>query len=257
MRRIVAASLKFRSIIIALAAALMIVGGAQLSNASVDVFPEFAPPFVEVQTEGFGMSTEEVESLITVPIEQSLNSIPGVDPLRSKSVPGLSSIKLNSPTERTGSGPSVCQRAGGGGGADAATGGGSALTLPPLSATSRAMKIGLTSDTWSLNDMSMITYWKIRWRLLRVPGVANVVIWGNRFKQVQVQTDPKLLRKYGMSWKSIDGQPLRPWIRPSAATRPPPTPGWAASSKHPASPCHRSCPGDRAPTGCRDRGEQP
>ena len=67
MRRIVAASLKFRSIIIALAAALMIVGGAQLSSASVDVFPEFAPPKVEVQTACLGLTAAEVEELVSVP----------------------------------------------------------------------------------------------------------------------------------------------------------------------------------------------
>lgn len=200
MRWIIGSSLKFRFLVLALAVAMMAYGTTQIDDTPVDVFPEFAPPFVEVQTEGFGMSTEEVESLITVPIEQSLNSTPGVETLRSKSVPGLSSIKLifsqgTDPVqarqfvnERVAAAvPTLPQAAG------------LPWTLPPLSATSRAMKIGLTSDVYSLNDLSMITYWKIRWRLLRVPGVANVVIWGNRFKQVQVQTDPKLLAKHGVT----------------------------------------------------------
>ncbi len=200
MRWIIGSSLKFRFLVLALAAGMMAYGVTQIDDTPVDVFPEFAPPFVEVQTEGFGMSTEEVESLLTVPLEQSLNSTPGVETLRSKSVPGLSSIKLifaqgTDPVqarqfvnERVAAAvPTLPQAAG------------LPWTLPPLSATSRALKIGLTSDVYSLNDLSMITYWKIRWRLLRVPGVANVVIWGNRFKQIQVQTDPKLLRKHGVT----------------------------------------------------------
>ena len=94
MRRIVAASLKFRSIIIALAAALMIVGGAQLSSASVDVFPEFAPPKVEVQTACLGLTAAEVEELVSVPMEEAFNGIDGLDHMRSKSVPQLSSIVM-------------------------------------------------------------------------------------------------------------------------------------------------------------------
>ena len=90
MRRIVAASLRFRSIIIAMAAALMIVGGAQLSSASVDVFPEFAPPRVEVQTACLGLTASEVEELVTVPMEQAFNGIDGLDQMRSKSVSQLS-----------------------------------------------------------------------------------------------------------------------------------------------------------------------
>src|SRR5207248_8221426 len=53
--------------------------------------------------------------------------------------------------------------------------------LPPLSATSRLMQIGLTSDKYSLTDLAMTAYWNIRWRLMAVPGVANVVIWGDRW----------------------------------------------------------------------------
>ena len=94
MRRIIAASLRFRSIIIAMAAALMIVGGAQLSSASVDVFPEFAPPKVEVQTACLGLTASEVEELVSVPLEEAFNGIDGLDHMRSKSVSQLSSIVL-------------------------------------------------------------------------------------------------------------------------------------------------------------------
>jgi CzcA family heavy metal efflux pump len=191
MRRIVAASLRFRSIIIAMAAALMIVGGAQLSSASVDVFPEFAPPRVEVQTACLGLTASEVEELVTVPMEEAFNGIDGLDQMRSKSVSQLSAIVLEFkpgtdlltarqlvsermatviPTLPTWAAPP--------------------LMLQPLSSTSRVMKIGLSSDTRSLIEMSMISYWNIRAHLLRVPGVANVAIWGERLQMLQVQVDP-------------------------------------------------------------------
>src|SRR2546421_8491185 len=75
--------------------------------------------------------------------------------------------------------------------------------LPPLSATSRVMKIGLSSNAYSQTDLSMIAYWTIRWRLMAVPGVANVVIWGDRFKQLQVQADPKKLQEYHVSLDEV------------------------------------------------------
>ncbi len=200
MRWIIGSSLKFRFLVLAVAAAMMAFGASRVGDMPVDVFPEFAPPFVEVQTEGPGMSTEEVESLITVPLEQALNSTPGVDVLKSKTVPGLSSIKLifkqgtdslaarQFVNERVAAAiPTLPQAAG------------IPWTLPPLSATSRALKIGLSSETIDVTDLSMITYWKLRWRLMTVPGVANVVIWGNRFKQIQLLTDPELLRKHKIS----------------------------------------------------------
>src|SRR5204863_8913839 len=94
MRWIVRSSLHFRFIVVALAVGMVAFGGTRLSNMPVDVFPEFAPPFVEVQTEGLGMSTEEVETLITIPMEQALNSTPGLETMRSTTVPGLSAITL-------------------------------------------------------------------------------------------------------------------------------------------------------------------
>ena len=195
MRWIVGSSLKFRFLVLAVAAGLMVFGADRLRNTPVDVFPEFAPPFVEVQTEGLGMSTEEVESLITVPLENALNGTPDLDVLRSKSVPGLSAITLifkpgtdslearQFVNERLATAiPSLPQSAG------------VPYALQPLSATSRTMHIGISSDVYNLTDVSMITYWTIRWRLMAVPGVANVVIWGDRWKQLQLQVDPDRLR---------------------------------------------------------------
>ncbi|RNL57280.1 efflux RND transporter permease subunit [Arthrobacter oryzae] len=204
MRRIVAASLRFRSIIIAMAAALMIVGGTQLSSASVDVFPEFAPPRVEVQTACLGLTAAEVEQLVSVPLEEAFNGIDGLDHMRSKSVPQLSSIIMEFkndmdlltarqlvsermatviPTLPTWAAPPIM--------------------LQPLSSTSRVMKIGLSSDTRSLIEMSMISYWNIRAHLLRVPGVANVAIWGERLQMLQVQVDPAKLAANDVTLENV------------------------------------------------------
>jgi CzcA family heavy metal efflux pump len=200
MRWIVATSLRFRYIVVALGVAMMVFGGGLLRDTPVDVFPEFAQPKVEIQTYSLGLSAEEVESLVTVPLEQSLQGLPQVDTVRSKSVPALSSIVLlfDRGTDLLHARQLVQERV------EAAT-----PTLPtwssppvmiqPLSSTSRVMKIGLTSDRISLIEMSTIAYWKIRARLLRVPGVANVPIWGERLQQMHVQVDPKKLQAHDVS----------------------------------------------------------
>ncbi|HEY3207207.1 MAG TPA: efflux RND transporter permease subunit [Gaiellaceae bacterium] len=200
MRWLVGSSLRFRFLVVACAAGMMAFGATQIRGMPVDVFPEFAPPFIEIQTEGLGMSTEEVESLITVPLEQALNSTPQLDVMRSKTVPGLSAITLvfkpgtdslrarQFVNERLAVAiPSLPQSAG------------IPWILQPLSATSRVLKIGISSDRYSLTDLSMIAYWTIRWRLMAVPGVANVVIWGDRWKQLQLQVDPERLQAHGVS----------------------------------------------------------
>src|SRR3954471_9829015 len=94
MNWIVSTSLRLRVVVLALSIVLMIVGIQRARNAPLDVFPEFAPPLIEIQTEAPGLSTEEVESLISVPLENSLNGTIGLKTIRSKSVLGLSSVVL-------------------------------------------------------------------------------------------------------------------------------------------------------------------
>jgi Cu/Ag efflux pump CusA len=92
MRRVVSASLRFRYLVVALAVGMVLVGAAQLRDVPVDVFPEFAPPRVQIQTPALGMSAAEVESLVTTPMEQALSGVEGLDILRSKSAPQVSAI---------------------------------------------------------------------------------------------------------------------------------------------------------------------
>jgi Cu/Ag efflux pump CusA len=95
MRAIVAWSLRYRLLVLGIAAGTMLFGYTQLSRASVDTLPEFGPPYVEVQTEALGLSAEEVEQLITVPLEADLlHGVAFLDEIHSQSVPGLSSIVM-------------------------------------------------------------------------------------------------------------------------------------------------------------------
>ena len=206
LRWIVGSSLKLRYLVVGLAAALMFFGTGQLRDAPVDVFPEFAPPRVEIQTPSLGLSASEVESLVTVPLEHALNGLPGLDVIRSKSVEQLSSIELifDPGTDLLTARQLVQERI--------AT---VTPTLPswsappamvqPLSATSRVMKIGLSSTDADLDliDLSMVAYWKIRARLLRVPGVANVPIWGQRPEMLHVQVDPERLRRNDLTLEQV------------------------------------------------------
>src|SRR5215212_487475 len=95
MRWVVGTSLRFRFAVIVIAAAMLFLGIVQLRRMPLDVLPEFAPPYVEIQTEALGLSAEEVEQLITVPLEQDLlNGVAWLDEIRSESLPGLSRIEL-------------------------------------------------------------------------------------------------------------------------------------------------------------------
>src|SRR6478672_5401604 len=204
IRAIVGTSLRLRYIVILLAGAMMVYGITKFPHMPVDVFPEFAPVRVEVQTATNGLSAEEAESFVTVPLEQALNGVDGLDIMRSKSVPDESSIEMFFkpgtdelkarqlvqermqqviPSLPTWAAPPVI--------------------IPPVSVTGRFMKIGISSDTMSQIDMSMIAYWTIRARIMQVPGVANVAIWGERIKLPQVQVDPKRMGEQGVTVEEV------------------------------------------------------
>ncbi len=204
LRLIIATSLRFRFIIVASAAVLMFFGLGQIRNMPVDVFPEFAPPKVEVQTITLGLSAAEVESLVTVPLEQALAGVEGLDILRSKSVAQLSQIEMifESGTDLLRARQLVQERINGITGT-LPTWASPPFIMQPLSATSRVMKIGLSSDTVDLLDLSSMSYWTIRARLLGVPGVANVMIYGERLEQMQVQVIPEKLAEHGISIATV------------------------------------------------------
>jgi CzcA family heavy metal efflux pump len=205
MRWIVGSSLKFRYIVIFIAAALVFFGTTQLRDMPVDVIPEFAPPRVEIQTPALGLSAAEVESLVSIPLEEQLTGIPGVDVMRSKSVEQLSSVLLifEPGTDLMLARQLVQERLATAMENTIPPDVGPPVMLQPLSSTSRIMKIGLSSEELSLRELSMTAYWKIRARLLGVPGVANVAIWGERLQMLQVQVEPARLRENGVSLEQI------------------------------------------------------
>jgi CzcA family heavy metal efflux pump len=192
---LVTTSLQFRVAVLALCAVLVAVGLRTAERAPLDVFPEFAPPLVEIQTEAPGLSATEVEELVTAPIENALNGTAGVKTIRSKSVLGLSQVvllfdqgadvirarqlvqeRLATETRQL---PAVAKPP---------------IILQPLSSTSRVMKIGVWSDTLSQRDLTVLALWTIRPKLMSCPGVANVAIWGQRNREFQILIDPDHLR---------------------------------------------------------------
>lgn len=204
LREIVAKSLRFRYLTVFIGVTLVVAGVGRINAMPVDVFPEFAPPQVEIQTPCLGLSSTEVEEFVTVPLEEVLSGTPGLDVMRSKSVEQLSSIKLifKQGTDLIEARQLVQERL-----ALAVpslpTWASPPVMLPPLSSTSRTMKIGISSNEMSVMELSMITYWKIRERLLRVPGVANIAIWGERIQMLQVQVDPVRMAKYGVPIEEV------------------------------------------------------
>ena len=197
-------SVRLRVVVLALCMVLLVVGSRSIRRAPLDVFPEFAPAIVEIQTEAPGLSTDEVESLITVPIENALNGIPHVKTLRSKSVLGLSQVVLilEDGTDPLKVRQMVQERVA----AEARllpTVAKPPVILQPLSSTSRVMKIGVWSKTLSQRDLTEIVMWTVRPKLMSVTGVANVAVWGQRDKQFQVLVDPDRLRANGVTLDAV------------------------------------------------------
>ncbi len=201
---LVSTSLHFRVMVVAVAVLLMVAGFQTARVTPLDVFPEFAPPLVEIQTEAPGLSTEEVESLITVPLESALNGTAWLETIRSKSVLGLSSVVLifEEGTDLMRARQLVQERLA----VEAAhlpAVSKPPVMLSPLSSTSRVLKIGLSSEKLSQMDMTILAKWTIRPRLMAIPGVANVAIWGQRDRQFQVLVDPEVLRAHDITLDAV------------------------------------------------------
>jgi CzcA family heavy metal efflux pump len=205
MNSIVKASLKFQFLVLTIAITLMAVGITQFRGMPVDVLPEFLPPYVEIQTEALGLSAEEVEQMITVPMEQDLLAgVAWLDVIRSESVPGLSSILVyfEPGTDLYRARQMVSERL-----AQAAVAIPNVSQPPtmiqPLSSQSRFMIVSLSSEELSLIELSVLARWTITPQLMGVPGVAHVAIWGNRDRQLQVLVDPAKLKEQGVSLDTV------------------------------------------------------
>jgi CzcA family heavy metal efflux pump len=201
---IVRFSLRFRGVILALACVVLGYGLYALSRAQYDVFPEFAPPQVVIQTEAPGLSPEQVEVLVTQPIENAINGVAGIESLRSGSIQGLSIITVTFYTgsdiyrdrqvlaERlatlSGQLPQDIQ---------------APVMTPLTSSTSVMLAVGLTSEKQSLMDLRTIADWTVKQRLLSVPGVAKVAVFSEEARQLQIQVRPDRLIQYNLAIEDV------------------------------------------------------
>jgi CzcA family heavy metal efflux pump len=204
MSWIIRTALRLRTLTVAAAAIVIVLGIRAARETPFDVFPEFAPVLVEVQTEAPGLATEEVERLVTIPIENALNGVSWLDTIRSRTVLGLSAVVLifEDGTDLMAARQMVQERLGTVANRLPAVAR-PPVILPPLSATSRIMKIGLTSETLSQLDLSSLARWTIRPRLNAIQGVANVAIWGEQVREIQALVDPVRLRANEVSLTQI------------------------------------------------------
>ncbi len=202
--RLIAWSLHNRLIVFAITLVLFVAGGYSLQRMPVDVFPEFAPPQVVIQTEAPGMAPQDVELLVTYPLESAINGTPGVSDVRSKTSVGLSTITVifNANTdvyldrqlvnERI---QNILSRL--------PAGAKPPVMLPVTSAVGWLVKYALTSNTLSPEELRTLSDWEIRPRILALGGIASVVSIGGEVKQYQVRLDPGRMLAYQISAEEV------------------------------------------------------
>ena len=197
-------SVRFRGVIVALSCLLLVYGGYRLSQTSLDIFPEFSPKLVIIQTESPGLSSEQVEVQVSRRIENALSGQVGLDSIRSQSIQGLSVVTLifDDDSDLFLDRQLVAERL-----ANVATqlpeGIGPPIMVPLTSSSSTIMTIGVTSETVSLMDLRTLVDWTVTPRLLSVAGVADVNVFGGEVRQFQIQIMPDALRRHGLSIEDV------------------------------------------------------
>jgi CzcA family heavy metal efflux pump len=204
LARLVAASLRHRGVVLAAALAVGLYGAWTARHAELDVLPDFAPPLVVVQTEAPGLAPDQVETLVTTPIESALGGMVGLESLRSESIQGLSVVtaQFSEATDVYRARQLLAESL-----ADVATRLPAGVQPPrpsPLtSATMDVLKIGLTSRIRTPMELRTLADWVIRPRLLMVPGVARINIFGGEVRQIQVTIDAQRLRAHGLAMSDV------------------------------------------------------
>ncbi len=201
---IVLQSLRFRRIVTALAALIIAYGISVTMHAKLDVFPEFVQPQVTVQAEAPGLAPEQVEALVTRPVEAAINGAGDLEFVRSESIPGLSAVTAlfregtNVFTARQTLAEKLAETAG------HLPDGVKAPTMSPLtSSTMDLLKIGLLSDVRTPMELRSFADWTLRPRLLSVPGIAHINVYGGEVRQLQVQIHPDRLIAYDLTIDDI------------------------------------------------------
>jgi CzcA family heavy metal efflux pump len=197
-------SIRHRGVVIGLAVALVVYGAGKVAAARLDVFPEFAPPQVSIQTEAPGLSPEQVEILVTKPLEESINGVEGIAAVRSQSIQGLSVITavLAERVDIYRARQSLAERLGEAAGRLPDTVHPPVLT-PLTSSSSTVLVVGITSKTRTAMEQRTFADWVLRPRLLATPGVSKVAIFGGEVRQLQIQLDPERLRLYGVGLTEV------------------------------------------------------
>src|SRR5438445_4634417 len=193
-------SLRFRGVVITLGILVLGYGVYTASRSQLDVFPEFAPPQVVIQTEAVGLSPEQVEQLVTRPIETAVNGVARLESIRSQSIQGLSIVAavFAEGTNVLQARQMVSERL-----VEVASripqGVGPPAMAPLTSATSDVLQVGLTSERRSLMEIRTFADWTLRPRLLAVPGVAKIVVFGGAVREHQIQVRRDRLVQFSTS----------------------------------------------------------
>ncbi|HSI38727.1 MAG TPA: efflux RND transporter permease subunit [Methylotenera sp.] len=204
MSALVRFSIRFSGVIIGLATLVVLYGFYSLSRTNLDVFPEFSPTQIIIQTESPGLSAELVESLVSQPIETSIAGTVGIESMRSQSIPGLSIVTIifDESTDIYRNRQVIAERLAT---LNTQLPQGIIPNITPLtSSASTVLGIGLTSTTRSLTELRTIVDWTIVPHLLAIPGVADVNVFGGKVRQFQIQVDPEKMIRYGVSLIQIE-----------------------------------------------------
>lgn len=200
MRALVGLCVRHYGAVTALSAVAFILGCLLAMRVPLDVFPEFVPTQVQVQTEAPGFAPQQVEELVTRPIENAVNGSAGLATLRSESIPGLSVVTITFAEgvdvhiARQGISERLAEL-----GSALPAGVGSPKLSPLVSSTMDLLKIGLLSDSADPYTLRDTADWLIKPRLLAVPGVAHVLVFGGAVRQIQILPDQQKLTTYGVT----------------------------------------------------------
>src|SRR3982751_388686 len=204
LQAIVHWALRFRGVVLSLACVVLGYGTWVAAHAKLDVFPEFVPPQVTVQTEAPGLTPEQVETLVTRPIENAINGLGSQESLRSETIQGLSVITLvfKEGTDVQVARQMVAEKLG------EISGQLPAGVKPPkmsplVSSTMDLLKIGLLSDRMTPMELRTFADWTLKPRLLSVPGVAKCSVYGGQVRQLQIQVHPDQLIARGISLNDV------------------------------------------------------
>src|SRR5271169_4957328 len=204
IRALVALSVRHYGAISALTLLALILGSWGAFQAPLDVFPEFVPSQVDIQTEAPGFAPQQVEELVTKQVENALNGSAGLATLRSESIPGLSVVtitfadRVDVHVARQGIAERLSEL-----GTTLPAGVGTPKLSPLVSSTMDLLKIGLLSDKVDAYTLRDAADWVIKPRLLAVPGIAHVIVFGGDVRQIQILPDMTKLASYAITLNDI------------------------------------------------------